>query len=76
MDKSDQNQLLHVNALVEAMNQDQDSDIVLLKQRGEIPLSHFFGIIHPLIGSDILASPRNFGAARILKACIDFALSF
>ena len=33
IDQSDQSQLLHVNALVEAMNQDQDSDIVLLKQR-------------------------------------------
>ena len=68
--QSDQSQLLHVNALVKEINNDQDSDIVLLKQRGEIPLSCFFGLIHPLIGSDILCIPRNFGAASIIKTLI------
>ena len=55
------------------MRKDEDTDIVLLKQRAELPLPWFFGIIHALIGSDILASPRNFGAATILKTSIDFS---
>ena len=55
------------------MNADQDTDLILLKQRGVIPLSWFFGVIHPLIGSDILCSPRGFGPAWVLKACIDYS---
>ena len=46
---------------------------MVLKQKGDISLPQFFGLIHPLIGSDILCSPRNFGPAWILKACIDFS---
>ena len=62
-----------MNALVEAMDSDQDQDILLLKQHGHVPLPQFFGLIHPLIGSDILCSPRSFGPAWILKTCIDFS---
>ena len=73
LDQSDHSKVIHVNELVDAMNADQDTDLLLLKQRGDIPLSWFFGVIHPLIGSDILCSPRGFGPAWILKACIDYS---
>ena len=63
-----------MNELVKAMDSDQDTDLMVLKQQGHIPLANFFGLIHPLTGSDILCSPRNFGPALILKACIDFSL--
>ena len=36
-------------------------------------MTTFFGMLHPLIGSDILASPRTFGPNHILRTCIDFA---
>jgi hypothetical protein len=45
---------------------------MVLKQQGHLSLPYFFGLIHPLIGSDILCSPRSFGPAWILKTCIDF----
>ena len=32
-----------------------------------------FGLIHILIGSDILWSPRGFGPFWILKTCLDFS---
>ena len=73
IDQSDNSRLLHMNALVDAMNEDQDTDVLVLRQRGEIGIPYFFGLIHPLIGSDILCSPRSFGAAVVLKACIDFS---
>ena len=73
IDQSDNSKVLHMNVLVEAMNQDQDNDVLLLRQRGEIYVPYFFGLIHPLIGSDILCSPRTFGPAAVLKACIDFS---
>ena len=73
LDQSDQSKVIDVNALVEAINDDQDQDLMVLKQKGDISLPQFFGLIHPLIGSDILCSPRNFGPAWILKACIDFS---
>lgn len=73
IDQSDSSRVLHMNALVEAMNEDQDTDVLLLRQRGEIYVQYFFGLIHPLIGSDILCSPRTFGPAAVLKACIDFS---
>ena len=31
-----------------------------------------FGLVHPLIGSDILCSPRGFGPSWVLKTCLDF----
>ena len=73
LDQSDETKILHVNAMVNAMNEDQDTDILVLKQRNDITLPFFYGLIHPLIGSDILCSPRGFGPALILKTCIDFS---
>ena len=73
LEQSDCFNLLHVNELVEAMNEDRDQDLMVLKQRGNVAMTTFFGVLHPLIGSDILASPRNFGPNHILRACIDFA---
>ena len=55
------------------MEADQDTDLLLLKQRGHHSLPSFFGHIHPLVGSDILCSPRGFGPGWILKTCIDFS---
>ena len=72
LDQGDRAKVTDMNALVEAMNGDQDQDILLLKQQGHVSLPQFFGFIHPLIGSDILCSPRSFGPAWILKTCIDF----
>ena len=74
IDQSDHSRVIHLNELVKAMESDQDTDLMVLKQQGHIPLANFFGLIHPLTGSDILCSPRNFGPALILKACIDFSL--
>ena len=73
LDQSDPSKIIDVNALVEAINDDKDQDLMVLKQKGDISLPQFFGLVHPLIGSDILCSPRNFGPAWILKACIDFS---
>ena len=73
LDQSDHSRVIHVNELVRAMESDQDTDLLVLKQKGEISIANFFGLIHPLTGSDILCSPRNFGPALILKACIDFS---
>ena len=73
LDQSDHGRVLHVNALVNAMNEDQDTDIIALKQRNDISIPNFFCLVHLLIGSDILCSPRNFGPALVLKACIDFS---
>ena len=64
---------LHVNALVDAINTDKDQDLSIVKQRGEVPLTFLFGMIHPLLGSAIFCSPRGFGSNLVLKACIDFA---
>ena len=62
-----------MNALVQAMQADKDQDLMVLKQRGHLSLPFFFGLVHPLIGSDILCSPRSFGPAWILKTCIDLS---
>ena len=65
--------LVHVNALVAAMNDDQDFDFLLLRQQGNVSMPFFFGLIHAFIGSDILCSPRSFGPALILRTFIDNA---
>ena len=54
-------------------DQDQDTDVLLLRQIGEIYVPYFFGLIHPLFSSDILCSQRTFEPAAVLKACIDFS---
>ena len=73
LDQSDHGRVLHMNALVNAMNEDQDTDLIALKQRNDISIPMFFALVHLLIGSDILCSPRGFGPAMVLKACIDFS---
>ena len=73
LDQSDHGRVLHINALVNAMADDQDTDIIVLKQRNDISIPIFFALVHLLMGSDILCSPRGFGPAMILKACIDFS---
>ena len=55
------------------MGDDQDTDIIVLKQRNDISIPIFFALVHLLMGTDILCSPRGFGPAIILKACIDFS---
>ena len=56
LDQSAHLRLLDINALVEAVVYDQDQDIMIMKQRRLFPLSFFFGIIHALIGTDILST--------------------
>ena len=73
LEQSDSFNLLHVNELVEAMYEDRDQVLMVLRQRGNVTMTTFFGMLHPLIGSDILASPRTFGPNHILRTCIDFA---
>ena len=73
LDQSDHGRVLHMNALVEAMNEDQDTDMIQLRQRNDISIRTFFALVHLLLGSDILCSPRGFGPAMVLKACIDFS---
>ena len=71
LDASDRSKVIHANKLVEAMENDQDTDLLVLKQRGDLSMANFFGYVYPLIGSEILCSPRSFGPSQILKACID-----
>ena len=71
LDQGDMAKVTDMNKLVEAMQADKDQDLMVLKQRGHLSLPFFFGLVHPLIGSDILCSPRSFGPAWILKTCID-----
>ena len=73
LDQSAHLRLLDINALVEAIENDQDQDMMIMKQRRLFPLSFFFGMTHALIGTDILCSPRGFGPQMVLKTCIDFA---
>ena len=56
LDQSAHLRLLDINALVEAIENDQDQDMMIMKQRRLFPLSFFFGIIHALIGTDILST--------------------
>lgn len=73
LDQSDHGRVLNMNALVDAMNEDQDTDIMALKQRNDISIPIFFALVHLLLGSDILCSPRGAGPAMVVKACIDFS---
>ena len=73
LDQSDHGRVLHMNALVDAMNEDQDTDMIALRQRNDISIPVFFALVHLLLGSDILCSPRGFGPAMVLKTCIDFS---
>ena len=73
LDQSDHGRVLHMNALVEAMNEDQDTDMIQLRKRNDISIPIFFALVHLLLGSDILCSPQGFRPALVLKACIDFS---
>ena len=73
LDQGGNAKVTDMNALVQAMQADKDQDLMVLKQRGHLSLPFFFGLVHPLIGSDILCSPRSFGPAWILKTCIDLS---
>ena len=61
-----------MSELAKAMDEDPNTDLARLRKDGvSTPL--VFGVIHPLIGSDILCSPRGFGPSWIIKTCIDFS---
>ena len=66
-------QIFNISTLIDSMNKDPDADLLVLRSRASVTIPFFFGIIHPLIGSDILCSPRGFGPSWIMKACIDFS---
>ena len=63
---------LDLSKLVKAMNEDSNTNLAILRNKG-VDTPTIFGIIHPLIGSDILCSPRGFGPSWILKTCLDYA---
>ena len=63
---------LDMTKLMNAMDQDPNTDLTRCRNKG-VPTPTIFGIIHPLIGSDILCSPRGFGPTWIMKTCIDYA---
>ena len=46
LDQSDHGRVLHMNALVEAMNEDQDTDMIQLRQRNDISIPIFFALVH------------------------------
>ena len=60
---------LDLSKLVKAMNEDSNTNLAILRNKG-VDTPTIFGIIHPLIGSDILCSPRGFGPSWILKTCL------
>ena len=63
---------LDLSKLVKAMNEDSNTNLAILRNKG-VDTPTIFGIIHPLIGSDILCSQRGFGLSWILKTCLDYA---
>ena len=63
---------LDLSKLVKAMNEDSNTNLAILRNKG-VDTPTIFGIIHPLIGSDILCSQRGFGPSWILKTCLDYA---
>lgn len=71
---SDDNEILNVCSFIKTMEEDSDQELAVLNRRQFVTIPFLFGIIHPLIGSDILCSPRSFGPFSVMKACIDFCL--
>ena len=63
---------LDMSKLIQSMNEDTDTNLARLRKHG-VSSSCIFGIIHCLIGSDILCSPRGFGPSWIMKTCLDYA---
>ena len=61
-----------MSKLIQSMNEDTDTNLARLHKHG-VSSSCIFGIIHCLIGSDILCSPRGFGPSWIMKTCLDYA---
>ena len=63
---------LDMTKLMKEMNDDTNTELARIRKNGvSTPL--FFGIIHPLIGSDILCSPRGFGPSWVIKSCLHYA---
>ena len=67
----DGNQNIDMTKLANRMNEDTDNNLSRLRKDG-MNSATIFGLIHILIGSDILCSPRGFGPTWILKTCLDF----
>ena len=68
----DGNQNIDLTKLANRMNEDTDTNLARLRKDG-VSSTSVFGLIHILIGSDILCSPRGFGPSWILKTCLDFS---
>ena len=62
---------IDMSKLVKDMNEDGDTNLARLRGNG-VNSPTVFGLIHPLIGSDILCSPRGFGPSWVLKTCLDY----
>ena len=63
---------LDMTKLMERMDEDGNTDLTRICKEG-VPSSLIFGIIHALIGSHILCSPRGFGPSWVIQTCIDLA---
>ena len=62
---------LDMSKLTKRMNEDPDTNLARLRTQG-VSSSSVFGLIHCLLGTDILCSPRGFGPTWIIKACLDY----
>ena len=72
LNSSDDREKLDMSKLIQKMQEDkEDTNLTLIRNTG-VSISLLFGLIHPLIGSDILCSPRGFGPAWVIKTCIDY----
>ena len=63
---------LDLSKLMIEMTNDGDTELTRVRNTG-VSTPFIFGVIHTLIGTDILCSPRGFGPACIIKTCLDFA---
>ena len=69
----DGNQNIDLTKLANRMNEDTDTNLARLRKDG-VSSTSIFGLIHILIGSDFLCSPRGFGPSWILKTCLDLSI--
>ena len=61
-----------MSKLIQAMQENKEDTNLTRVQNSGVSIPLIFGLIHPLIGSDILCSPRGFGPAWVIKTCIDY----
>ena len=72
INSSDERGKLDMSRLIKKMHEDPNIELARLRKDG-VASPLVFGLIHPLIGSDILCTTRGFKAASVMKTCLDFA---